>query len=75
MSRLRSNVYLISDNEHALNSLKRVKQELKEITEDRNKYKQIFEETASLLINNRTKLYSPQELLKFWDEIRIKYSK
>jgi hypothetical protein len=75
MSRVKPITELSSENEHNLNTVKRLKQELKEVTEDRDKYKQIFEETASLLVNNRTNLYSPKELLDLWDKLRTKYSK
>jgi len=75
MSRLKPNTELSSENEHNLNTVKRLKQELKEVTEDRDKYENIYRETASLLVNNRTNLYSPQELLDLWDKLRTKYSK
>ena len=52
-----------------------IEQKLKEVTEDRDKYKKIFEETAALLVNNKTNLYFPEELLQFWDKTRAKYSK
>lgn len=75
MGRLNSNIELSLENEHNLNTVKRLRQELKEVIEDRDKYKQIFEGTASLLVNNRINLYSPKELLDLWDKLRTKYSK
>lgn len=75
MSRAKLNTELHSENEHNLNTIKRLRQELKEVTEDRNKYKNICIETASLLVNNRIYLYSPEELLDLWDKLRTKYYK
>jgi len=54
---------------------KSLEQELKEVTEERDILENIYRETASLLVNNRTNLYSPQELLNHWDKLRTKYSK
>ena len=75
MSRAKLNTELHSENEHNLNTIKRLRQELKEVTEDQNKYKNICIETASLLVNNRIYLYSPEELLDLWDKLRTKYYK
>jgi hypothetical protein len=75
MGRVKPNIELSSENEHNLNTVKRLRQELKEVTEDRDKYKNICVETASLLINNRIYLYSPEELLDLWDKLRTKYYK
>lgn len=75
MGRAKLNTELHSENEHNLNTIKRLRQELKEVTEDQNKYKNICIETASLLVNNRIYLYSPEELLDLWDKLRTKYYK
>ena len=75
MSRVRQTNSLISENEHNLNAIKRLRQELNEVTEDRNQYKLIFEEVAYTLVNNKQQNYTPDELLKIWDSIRTKHSK
>ena len=75
MSRVKPITELSSENEHNLNTVKRLRQELKEVTEDRDKYENIYIETAALLVNNKTNIYFPEELLYFWDKIRAKYSK
>jgi hypothetical protein len=52
-----------------------IEQKLKEVTEERDILEKIYRETAALLVNNKTNIYFPEELLYFWDKIRAKYSK